>query len=150
MAELKGFYFSLDALTASMVLIAAVGMLATYTPQTAEPKKPFQLDYLETAAMQNLTYWNMSKEYRNTVLTNIYTQYYSGNTSKAQNVCSSYFNFSRNYALYFSNSTQRDKVCGSLENSKEQELAANQVLVPDEKINGSFQNPKIATMVINY
>lgn len=149
MEGMKGFYFSLDALTASMVLLAVVGMLASYSPRPEEPQKPFELDYLHTASMQNTSDWNVSKDSDRTVLSEIYYQYYSGNQGEADNICNQYFNFSKSYGLYFSNTTERDKICGNLNPSRESNLETEQTTVPDIKINDSFIGPKTAVMVVN-
>jgi len=149
MDGMKGFYFSLDALTASMVLLAVTGMLAAYSPSPADPQKPIELDYIHTASIQDISDWNSSKEPDRTVLSEIYYQYYSGNQSEAEDLCRGYFNFSSKYGLYFSNSTERHKICGGLTPGQNSNLEAEQTPVSDTKINGSFIGPKTAVMVVN-
>lgn len=148
--EMKGFYFSLDALTASMILLATVGMLSTYTPQPEEKQEPFELGYLHAAASQNITNWDKTAQTQEKVLTHIYRQYHLGNTAKTNEICQNYFKFSKKYALYFSNNTHRKKACGQLSLDFSQNLATEQVIVPDVKINNRFIGPKTATMVIAY
>lgn len=145
---MKGFYFSLDALTASMVLMALIAMLATFTPETNTEKKPYQLDYIQTASVQSAEAWNSSLPGNETVLQYIHEQHLTGNSSEVTETCNSYFSFSPGYALFFSDQEEMEKVCGGISVSDEQNLAINRVLLPDRKINGAFHGPVTATLVI--
>jgi hypothetical protein len=135
---MKGFYFSMDALMAAMVLIAATAVLIGYRDQV-DQKDPYQLSMLHTASLQETQDWNNSKNSNLTVLAHIY---------RNRNDCSDYFdNVSEKYALYFVNSTTREKICGNLEVSQK-DLSSSQTLIPDVKVNSSFQGPKKAVMVM--
>ena len=148
MGGMKGFYFSLDAITASMVLIALIGMLTVFTPETQSAKEPYQLDYLETASIQDAGDWNNSLPENETVLEHIQRHQVLGNASRVEEVCDSYFDFSGGYALFFSDEDDRQKICGDLTVSPAQNLAVNRVLMPDTEINGTFKGPKTAVLVM--
>ena len=110
MGKLKGFYFSLDALTASMVLITLVGVIATYnTTQKTHQKEPIQLDHIETPATQQASNFNKSIKSNKKMLTYIYKQKAGGNTSKAEKMCQNYFNFSKKYSIYYYDADERKK-----------------------------------------
>lgn len=149
MARMKGFYFSMDALTASMILLAAVGMLMAHSPQNNTKSGSYKLDLLNTASMQQVNDWNQSFNSNKTAISYIYSQHYVGNNSKADEACNIYFNQTGRFALYMSNTTHRDKICGGLEPDEEQSLIAKQVLTPDVKINNTFAGPKTAVLVVS-
>jgi len=95
MARMKGFYFSLDAMTASMVLLATVAMISTYDQEPSVDRHPVQLDNIHAASMQDVSDWNNSINSDNSVLGHIYTQYFETSPSKAQQICDNYFNGSK-------------------------------------------------------
>ena len=145
MAQLKGFYFSLDALTASTVMIAITGLLLAYNPSgTAETQ---EIGSLHVSAKQDYADWNKTSEKQGKVLTEIYRRYYSGNQSSAENLCQEYFS-QKKFALYFENNTQRDKACGTLKPQNSQSLITSQTPVADIKISNSYKGPKTAVMAV--
>ena len=145
MAGLKGFYFSLDALTASTVMIAIAGLLFAYNPSLAtEPQK---IDSLHISAKQDYDDWNQSSQKQGKVLTEIYRRYYSGDHSSASKLCQNYFK-QKSFTLYFENNTHRDKICGNLTTQKKQSLITSQTPIADVKINKSFIGPKTAVMAV--
>ena len=145
MAQLKGFYFSLDALTASTVMIAITGLLLAYNPSgTAETQ---EIGSLHVSAKQDYADWNKTSKKQGKVLTEIYQRYYSGNHSSAENLCQEYFD-QDDFALYFENNTQRDKACGTLKPKNSQSLITSQTPVADIKINNSYKGPKTAVMAV--
>lgn len=146
MGKLKGFYFSLDAMTASMILLATATMLLGFTQEVKPGEKPVELDKLHTASMQNINNWNESYNSRKTVLGYIYQQHLSG--SNPETVCDNYFNISKNYALYFSNSTDRVKVCGDYSPTNSDQLAVEETITPDLRVNSSFKGSYNAVMVV--
>ncbi|QGA81003.1 hypothetical protein [Candidatus Nanohalobium constans] len=149
MAVKKGFYFSMDALTASMILLAAVGMIMAHNPRNDQNSDSPDLDLLHTASIQETSQWNSSINSSKTVLSHIYRQHYAGNSTKADEICNNYFNRSKRFALYMSNTTQRDKICGGLKPSEEDKLIADQIITPDIKINNTFVGPRKAVMVVS-
>lgn len=148
MGRMKGFYFSLDALTASMVLLATVGMISSYSPQPDTGNKPTQLDQLHTAVEQKVSEWNSSLKSDNTVLGYIYSKYYEESASSARQTCQNYFKTTRSYALFIVNETERIRVCGNLDISKESEIAVRETFVPDIPVNSKLRGPYKAVMVM--
>jgi hypothetical protein len=147
MGQLKGLYFSLDALLASMILMACATFVIGYIPSTPENRKPVGLDKLHASSMQKVSDWNASKDSDNTVLGYIHTKHHE-NPSEAGKVCSNYFNFSKSYALYLSNSTDREKVCGSYNPGESDVLAVEQTITPDIPLNSGFKGPSKSILVI--
>jgi hypothetical protein len=145
---MKGFYFSLDALTASMVLLATVAMIMSYAPPKEEQKKPMQLDNLHTASMQQISDWNRSMESDRSALEYIYRLYYEDSPSAAEDLCGKYFNLSKPYAVYVSNSTYRQKMCGGDLVSQSDSLAVSETVMPDIQVNSDFRGPYKAVMVM--
>ena len=144
---MKGFYFSLDALTASMILMATVAMISSYDQGAAANKEPVQLDNLHSASIQRASNWNKSTNSTNSVLGHIYTRYFE-NPSKAQETCENYFNQTDSYALYLVNSTSQQKICGDYSVTPESNLAVEQTLAPDVPVNSEFKGPYKAVMVM--
>jgi hypothetical protein len=145
---MKGFYFSMDALIASMILLATTAMIMDYRPSSNDYEQPSDLANLHAASMQEVADWNNSRNSQKTVLGQIYTLYYEESPSEAENLCSNYFNLSQTYALYVSNSTDRQKICGSYTPSTSDELASSQAIIPDTPVNSEFRGPYTATMVM--
>ncbi|MFB6158177.1 MAG: hypothetical protein ABEJ95_00785 [Candidatus Nanohalobium sp.] len=146
MAELKGFYFSLDAILATSVLMGVIMLLTGYTSGEPAEKRIPDLDQIHNSAVQKVSNWNSSIDSSKTVLGHIYYQYYSGNISRAEQTCLSYFRIEKPYALYMINSTHRQKICGSIQ--KDAELATESVITPDIPVNQNFQGPKKAVLVV--
>lgn len=147
MARMKGFYFSLDALTASMILMATVAMVSGYNQEAPAVQKPFQLDNVHTASIQETSKWNNTINSESSVLGHIYTQYFQ-NPSEAEKICNEYFNQTQNYALYMVNSTSQQKICGDYSISQESNLAVKQTLFPDLPVSSEFRGPYKAVMVM--
>lgn len=133
-------------MTASMILLATATMLLGYTQDVKSSGKPVELDKLHTASMQNINDWNNSYDSQKTVLGYIYDQHHSG--SNPEDICDNYFNTSQNYALYFSNSTDRVKICGDYSPTNSDQLAVEEAITPDLNINSSFKGPYNAVMVV--
>ena len=148
MGQLKGLYFSLDALLASMILIACATFVIGYIPSTPEHGNPVELDKLHAASIQKVSEWNSSIDSGRTVLGHIYNQHYES-PSKVEDICDDYFNFSRPYALYFSNSTAREKACGGYTPGESDSVAVEETLTPDVPVNSAFIGPSNAVMVID-
>lgn len=145
---LKGFYFSLDALTASMILIAVVGMLTLYQPNPQQKHQPYQLDFLETASIQKTSSWNESIQTKETVLTHLYKKYYGGQKQLAEERCLKYFENDKKYNIYFANTSARHKICGNLNIKQSQNLVSQKTQIPHVKINNTYQDQKAAIMVV--
>lgn len=148
MEQLKGLYFSLDSLLASLVLIASASLVLGYTSPPQTEKKPLQLDKIHTASIQKVSDWNSSIDSGRTVMGYIYVQHHE-NPSEVAGTCGDYFNYSRPYALYFSNSTHREKVCGSYNPGESDSVTLEESLTPDVPVNSTFEGPSKAVMVIN-
>jgi hypothetical protein len=144
---MKGFYFSLDALTASMVLMATVAMISSYDQGPSTNNQPVQLDNLHAASMQQSSDWNNSIDSGNSVLGRIYTQYFE-QPAKAKQTCQNYFNQSQDYALYLVNSTSQEKICGDYTVSQQSNTAVEQSLAPDLPVNSDFRGPYKVVMVM--
>jgi hypothetical protein len=148
MAKLKGFYFSMDAMMASMILLALASMLLSYSSTAEDSEKPLELEKLETAAIQQVNEWNKSKNSTKKVLSYIFAKHYK-KPSKTGKICDKYFEISGPYALYASNSTKRTKICGSMTDPSQYEnLKAEQTLIPDQPIDSQFKGSHTATLVV--
>jgi hypothetical protein len=149
MARIKGFYFSLDAMMASTILLAAVGMIASYTPQDSESSQPVELNYLETSSMQKISEWNKSMEKKNqTVIEYIYRNRIRGDNGEADKICKNYFNITKNYTIFYYNKTTNSNLCGGLKTQLTDQLKSEKIALPDIKENSSYQGAKMASMVI--
>lgn len=144
--EIKGFYFSLDALTATTILIAVTGMLISVNTTKDYSENTQEVDGLYVSAQHPYKEWNKSNKNQKKVLTEIYYRYYSGNKSDAQKLCNKYFKTEK-YNLYFENRTKRVKACGNINLKQNQNLISTQVPVTNIKINKSFIGPQKAIMV---
>lgn len=147
MGELKGFYFSMDALIAASVLLAMMGFLITYQDRPEQRWSDPQLDQIHTASVQTVSEWNDTKNSSSSVLERIYRQYYEGNKSEAETLCRNYFVTDSEYAIFMADSESREKICGDkvLDGS---DLISERTIAPDLKVNQTFIGPKTAVMVM--
>ena len=141
---MKGFYFSLDALTASTVLLAAAMMVVLYQPAPHSPEKPEELGLLHSASMQDAQDWNSSLR-EGTALENIYTEYFR-DKSKAESICDNYFQ--GRYALFLVNKTDRLKACGGLNINKVENIRTESTIIADKPVNQKSKGPYKAVMVM--
>lgn len=146
MGELKGIYFSVDALLASMILLATVSFVIAYN-QPALSANEYKTDMLYTSAVQPVDDWNSSIESQKSVLGYIYSLYYSGNSEESSNVCNSYFEFDEKSALYFKDGDSIDKACGDYRPG-EKDAFVSETVVPDLSVNQTFIGPTTAVLVI--
>lgn len=144
---MKGFYFSLDALLASSVILAAFIMVMSQPVDSSPQLESYKLDRVHLASMQSIAQWNSTYGSERKVSSAIVKNYYGGNRSKARQICANYFNPGEKYAVYISNKTS-SKVCGSYNVKPEDSLIAETGFIPDTKINGSFTGSLRLTMVI--
>lgn len=148
MAEMKGFYFSLDALLAASILMGVMLMLINYQERPNRDRPEVDLDQLHTSLLQDVSDWNKSMNSSRTVIGQIYYSYYSGNLSEAEKICSGYFRTDKKFALYFGNSTETNKACGNYSVSGPQNTVSEHVIVPDIPVNESFIGPQRAVLVM--
>lgn len=145
---MKGFYFSLDSLLASSIMLAVIGLLISYPAENADSNKPYQLDKIENSLMQPIEQWNSSYNSSDTVLGYVKSKFFNGSRQEAENICEMYFKVDDEYAVYLTNSSFNQKICGDYSIASEDELDTKQVLSPSVISNNTIIEPKSAVMVI--
>lgn len=146
---MKGFYFSLDAVLASSILLAMVTMLVTYPASQAPQNQDHRLDLIHTAALQPVEKWNSSFNTSDTVLEYIKRKYYGGDYSTAVEFCRDYFVVEEEYAVYLVNNSHETKICGSYNLSARDNIISRQSITPAIYVNNTVIPPNSALMVIN-
>lgn len=145
---MKGFYFSLDALLASSVLLALVMTLMAYPVADTSDQENIDLDLIDVAALQPVKHWNSTFNSSTSVIGFIAEEYYAGNTGQAEIICKNYFDVDNEYALYIGNSTKQYKVCGNYSLSENDNLETKGVVTPVIKSGNDLIKPKKALMVV--
>ena len=146
MVGMKGIYFSLDALLASIVLIASASFLISYD-RTVSSQGDYNSDLLYTSSIQPVSSWNSSIKSNKTVLGYIYDKYYSGETEISGSICENYFDIEKKMALYFVGDST-EKICGTYKPSEKSALTSETV-VSDKYVHNSLIGPKKAVLVIS-
>jgi len=143
--ELKGFYFSMDALMASMVLIAVTGFLISYNPDV-EKEEPQKLSKLHSGSVQDVSEWNSSIKTDRSVIEQIAYYQLSGSPNQSERLCESYFSQEESYGVYLVGDG-RNLICGDIEVTNSS-LAVSEVQVP--RVYSSGRNSLKAQMVMPY
>jgi len=145
---MKGFYFSLDAILASSVMLSAFMMVSSQPTSMQERTDDYRLDLLYSSNLQGMEEWNESFNTNKNVLPYLAKQYYEGNSSKAKSVCESYFSIEPSYAIYIENKKQVKKLCGDINSSEITDVDSETISIPDFQTNNTFKGYSRATMVI--
>lgn len=142
---MKGIYFSLDALLASLILLALTTLIISYD-QPANSKDSYEAGMLYASSVQPVNRWNNSIQSQRTVLGYIHHSYYIGQTEESEAICRSYFSIPNNMTLYFiGNST--DKICGPYKPTSEP-VSTAETITGGQYINDTLIGPRKAVLVI--
>lgn len=144
---MKGFFFSLDSLAASSVLLALFVFVVSQPTEDPDPSGMYHLDAVHIGNFQSVTSWNASYNTSKTVNHYIMSKYFQGDTATARGVCSQYYDVDNgtSYGVFTSNNT---RICGQLSASQEDSVLSETATVTPVRANRSIIGPVQLTMVI--
>lgn len=149
MEVMKGFYFSLDSLLASSVMLAAFLMMLSQPVNNPQELENYKLDRVHLANIQEAQNWNSTYNSSDTVSSLLIFNYFNGSQQQAESICRNYFGINERYGVFVSNQTYRSKICGNIKVEKVDTLVSQTTITPEVKVNSTFIHPKHLTMVIH-
>ncbi|EGQ44030.1 MAG: hypothetical protein J07AB43_03700 [Candidatus Nanosalina sp. J07AB43] len=145
---MKGFFFSLDSLLAASIMLASFLMVLSQPVENRQQLRDYRLDRVHTANMQPVQDWNSTYNTSNTVTESLMINLYNGSRSRAEDICSQYFNLNERYGIFTSNSTENTQICGKINIRPQDNLISETSITPIFKVNESMLGPRKITMVI--
>jgi hypothetical protein len=145
---LKGFFFSLDSLIASSIMLAAVAFALSQPVENRQNLDDYRLDKVHLANIQSTSDWNSTYNTSDSVSKTVMVNFYNGSRSRAEKICSQYFSVEDKYGVFTSNSTSNSKICGNINVQTEDSLVSGTSVSPMFYVNGTVLGPREMTMVI--
>lgn len=131
----KGFYFSLDALMAMMILSAMLGLVfQTFAIENTGPTVSKGSNSLDNMLHQQVRYFNDSINYsdkNNSVAVAIRNSYETGEQVKAEKIASQYIdNLDHEAAFYLVNETDNVLIYNTSSMSGKKEIRSQMIYLP--------------------
>lgn len=131
----KGFYFSLDALMAMMILSAMLGLVfQTFAIENTGPTVSKGSNSLDNMLHQQVRYFNDSINYsdkNNSVAVAIRNSYETGEQDKAEKIASQYIdNLDHEAAFYLVNKTDNVLIYNTSSMSGNKEIRSQMIYLP--------------------
>jgi len=145
---MKGFFFSLDSLVASSVMLAVFALLLSQPADVNTKPDSYKLDRVYTSSMQEMNSWNQTYNTSLKVSSYITDRVLEGDAQKAIEVCRRYFNVTEEYGVFISNESRQMKICGNVNVASAENLLSETAFASSVKANDSLWGPNQLTMVI--